>query len=271
MYAYFPRNYKRQSPTGLYSMLIQNTASREVFIFDELDNISANPLYYTFDIQMPENAQAGEYTYYLIPDPSPLLNPDIQYFVQADGYPNMAGTNVGVNYQDAENDQDRAYWVFVYDGKADAYRIYNYYMDEARQYPLTTTAGSTNLKRQQGDGTLFKVTKNSETGQFRIAFHSDRPTRYIGYNMQYSRYSMYMDGQSQQIVDLQIIAGGGTTVQTIEPDTQPLLSKVTQADGTTVLLRDLRPEIGLLMYKTTNDDPNVYPETQSSFIYYDGQ
>lgn len=219
---------------------------------------------------MPENAQAGEYTYYLIPDPSPLLNPDTQYFVQAEVYPNMAGTNVGVNYQDAENDQDRSYWVFVYDGKADAYRIYNYYMDEARQYPLTTTAGSTNLKRQQGDGTLFKVTKNSETGQFRIAFHSDRPTRYIGYNAQYPRYAMYMEGQAMQIVDLSITDATNMPMrQSIDPDTQPLLSKVTQADGTTVLLRDLKPEIGLIMYKTTNADANIYPETQAAFIYYD--
>lgn len=268
MYAYFPRNYKRQSPTGLYSMLIQNTASREIFIFDKLENISASPLYYTFNIQMPETSQAGEYTYYLIPSPLPLLDSYIHYRINAVGYPDMAGTSVGVNYQDAENDQDRVYWTFVYDGKADAYRIYNHFLDSSREYPLTTTAGSTNLKRQQGNGTLFKVTKNSDTGLFRIAFYSDRPTRYIGYNVQYPRYAMYLDGQSQQIVDLQIIAEGGTTVQTIEPDTQPLLSKVTRADGTTVLLRDLRPEIGLLMYKTTDADPNIYHDTQQTFIYY---
>lgn len=123
----FPRNYDRPD-TVLYTMLVQNTASREVFILPTLENLSASPLYYTFDIQMPEAAQAGEYCYYLIPQT-----------------PKMA----------------------------------------------------------------------------------------------------------------------------ISPDSQPLLSKVEQEDGTTVLLRDLRPEIGLLMYKTTNADPNIYPERQSSFIYYE--
>ena len=123
----FPRNYDRPD-TVLYTMLVQNTASREVFILQNLENISASPLYYTFDIRMPDAAQAGEYCYYLI---------------------------------------------------------------------------------------------------------AQMPTR------------------------------------AILPDSQPLLSKVEQEDGTTVLLRDLRPEIGLFMYKTTNDVPNIYHDRQSSFIYYE--
>lgn len=107
-------------------MLFQNNASREVFILDGLHNIAVSPLYYTFDLVMPDKAPTGEYTYYLI---------------------------------EASN--------------------------------------------------------------------------------------------------------------SITPNSQPLMSVVTLTDGTTVLLRDLRPEIGLFMYNTTDADPNIYPEKQKSFIYYD--
>ena len=107
-------------------MLFQNNASREIFILDGLQDIAVSPLYYTFDLVMPDKAPAGEYTYYLI---------------------------------EASN--------------------------------------------------------------------------------------------------------------SITPNSQPLLSVVTLPDGTTVLLRDLRPEIGLFMYNTTDADTNIYPEKQKSFIYYD--
>ena len=128
MYIHIPRNYARESLTRQYTMLIQNTASREIFVLDELENLSASPLYYTFDITMPDAAQAGEYTYYVI------------------SYASVA-----------------------------------------------------------------------------------------------------------------------------ETDAQPLLSKIQQIDGTTVLLRDLRPEIGLIMYNTAQHEVSIYPQCQTSFIYYENE
>lgn len=124
MHVSFPRNYRsRREP---FTMLLQNNASREVFILDGLHNIAVSPLYYTFDLVMPDKAPAGEYTYY-----------------------------------------------------------------------LTDVSNS------------------------------------------------------------------------ITPNSQPLLSVVTLPDGTTKLLGDTKPEIGLFMYNTTDADPNIYPEKQKSFIYYD--
>lgn len=109
-----------------FTMLLQNNASREVFILDGLQDIAVSPLYYTFDLVMPDKAPAGEYTYYLI---------------------------------------------------------------EASK--------------------------------------------------------------------------------SITPNSQPRLSVVTLPDGTTKLLGDTKPEIGLFQYNTTDADTNIYPEKQKSFIYYD--
>ncbi len=107
-------------------MLLQNNASREVFVLYDLTNMAMNAMFYTFDIDMPTTAQAGEYTYYIIP---------------------------------------------------------------------------------------------------------------------------------------------ALSVKDIEPNVQPLISNVIRSDGSSVLLRDLKPETGLLNYDTANSDSNIYPTTQTSFIY----
>lgn len=46
-------------------MLLQNNASREVYALYGLRNASTVWMYYAFDIELPDTAQAGEYTYYL--------------------------------------------------------------------------------------------------------------------------------------------------------------------------------------------------------------
>lgn len=46
-------------------MLLQNNASREVYALYGLKNTSTVWMYYVFDIELPDTAQAGEYTYYL--------------------------------------------------------------------------------------------------------------------------------------------------------------------------------------------------------------
>lgn len=107
-------------------MLLQNNASREVFVLYDLVDMAMNAMFYTFEVAMPTTAQAGEYTYYIIP---------------------------------------------------------------------------------------------------------------------------------------------ALSVKDIEPNVQPLISNVIRSDGSRVLLRDLKPETGLLHYDTVNSDPNIYPTTQTSFIY----
>lgn len=48
-------------------MLLQNNASREVFVLDNMANTTMNAMFYTFEVEWPSTAQAGEYTYYIIP------------------------------------------------------------------------------------------------------------------------------------------------------------------------------------------------------------
>lgn len=70
-------------------MLIQNNASREVFVLDNLANMAMNTMFYMFEIEMPTTAPAGEYTYYIIPalfvkEVEPNAQPLISTIIRAD-------------------------------------------------------------------------------------------------------------------------------------------------------------------------------------------
>lgn len=48
-----------------YLLILEHCTSKQVWQF-YLKNISTNNLYYEFDFEMPDDAPAGEYNYYLI-------------------------------------------------------------------------------------------------------------------------------------------------------------------------------------------------------------
>lgn len=272
-----PRNYDEPSKTGNYVLLLQNNASRQVYVFKRLCNLSMNPLCYELDVKMNKTAQPGEYTYYLIHDPMPELIPNNRYFIAAvesydSQFSHMSAAPRAQKYQDVDRDSldERDKWGFIYDAATGLYQIYGTYDNDSMT--LSTTPGSTNLKRN-GGGTWFQIQRTdrsfiNDQPIYTIAFHSDRPTRYIGYNASSPRYAMYMAGYSDLYTEL-TITDIDVAPNYITTNSQPLLSEVKQPDGKTVLLRDLRPEIGLFMYNVSDGKADiVHPHGQQSFLYY---
>lgn len=85
-----PRNYTERAYTDGFAMLLQNNASREVFVLYDLVDKAMNAMFYTFEVAMPTTAQAGEYTYYIIPalsvkDIEPNVQPLISNVIRSDG------------------------------------------------------------------------------------------------------------------------------------------------------------------------------------------
>lgn len=52
-------------PLNTYLLILKNCTTKQVWTF-ALQNISSNNLYYEFDFEMPDNAPAGEYNYYIV-------------------------------------------------------------------------------------------------------------------------------------------------------------------------------------------------------------
>lgn len=91
-----------------------------------------------------------------------------------------------------------AAWNFVYDSDTDTYSIQS--VSESSYLNWTS---STNLTLNNTTPSKYSITKN-EDGTYNIGSTSGSNTRYIGYNTQNPRFAMYLSGQTQQPINLNL-------------------------------------------------------------------
>lgn len=141
--------------------------------------------------------------------PATQLVPDGEYVVAYNNNMMTVGTTSN-KYRDyaalpEESNADGSYsvdataaWNFVYNSENETYSIQS--VSESKYLNWTS---STSLTLNSTTPTNYSITKN-EDGTYKIGSTSNSDTRYIGYNNTSPRFAMYLSGQKDQIINLNL-------------------------------------------------------------------